>query len=73
MQLTVETLRRSGPDRAAFIRTMESYSNLDLGTTSPLTFNPDRHLGGTLTTLLRLKGGHYYAATDPVTYGEANP
>ncbi len=73
MQLTVEALRRSGPDRAAFIRTMESFTNLDLGTTSPLTFSPDRHLGGTLTTLLRLKGGHYYAASDPVTYGEANP
>jgi ABC-type branched-subunit amino acid transport system substrate-binding protein len=72
MQLTVEALRRSGPDQAAFLRTMESFQNLDLGTTSPLTFNPDRHLGGTLTTLLRLKGGHYYAATEPVTYGEAD-
>ena len=72
MQLTVEALRRSGVDRAAFIATLESFQNLDLGTTSPLTFNPDRHLGGTLTTLLRLKGGHYIAASEPLTYGEAN-
>jgi ABC-type branched-subunit amino acid transport system substrate-binding protein len=71
MQLTVEALRRSGPDRAAFIATIESFANLDLGTTSPLTFSPDRHLGGTLSTLLRLKGGKYVAASEPVTYGEA--
>lgn len=72
MQLTVEALRHSGLDRTAFINTIESFQNLDLGTTSPLTFSPDRHLGGTLTTLLRLKGGHYYAATEPITYGEAD-
>lgn len=72
MQLTVEALRRSGPDRAAFIQTIESFQNLDLGTTSPLTFSPDRHLGGSATTLLRLKGGVYYALTEPVTYGEAD-
>ncbi len=72
MQLTVEALSRSGPDRAAFIRTIESFTNLDLGTTSPLTFNADRHLGGSATTMLRLKGGKYYAASDPVSYGEAD-
>jgi ABC-type branched-subunit amino acid transport system substrate-binding protein len=72
MQLTVEALRRSGPDRAAFIQTMESFANLDLGTTSPLTFGPDRHLGGTRSTLLRLKDGHYVAASEPLTFGEAD-
>ena len=72
MQLTVEALRQSGPDRAAFIQTIESFKNLDLGTTSPLTFSPDRHLGGTLSTLLRLKDGHYVAVTQPITYGEAD-
>ena len=72
MQLTVEVLRQTGPDRGAFLQTMESIRNLDLGTTSPITFGPDRHLGGTRTTLLRLKGGKYVAVSDPVTYGEAN-
>ena len=72
MQLTVEALRRSGPDRAAFIQTIESFENLDLGTTSPLTFGPDRHLGGTRSTLLRLKGGRYVAASEPLTFGEAD-
>ena len=72
MQLTVEALRRSGPDRAAFIATIESFSDLDLGTTSPLTFSPDRHLGGTRSTLLRLQGGKYVAASEPLTYGEAS-
>ena len=72
MQLTVEALRRSGPDRAAFIATLESFSDLDLGTTSPLTFSPDRHLGGTRSTLLRLQGGKYVAVSEPLTYGEAS-
>jgi branched-chain amino acid transport system substrate-binding protein len=72
MQLTVEGLRRSGPDRAAFIRALESFQNLDLGTTSPLTFGPDRHLGGTRSTLLRLKDGHYVAASEALTFGEAD-
>jgi ABC-type branched-subunit amino acid transport system substrate-binding protein len=71
MQLTVEGLRRSGPDRAAFIATLESFVNLDLGTTAPLTFSPDRHLGGTMSTLLRLRDGKYVAVSGPVTYGEA--
>ena len=70
MQLLTETLRRSGPDRRAFIRTLETTTGLDLGTTSPLTFTPDRHLGGTASTLLRLKNGRYVRASDPLSFGE---
>jgi len=64
---------RTGPDRRAFMRAIEATKNLDLGTTSPLTFSPDRHLGGTATELLRLKGGKYVRMSDPLNYGEAPP
>jgi branched-chain amino acid transport system substrate-binding protein len=70
MQLLVEGVARSGDDRQLFLRTIESFKNLDLGTTSPLTFSPDRHLGGTSSTLLRLKGGKYVRASDPLSFGE---
>ena len=40
---------------------------------APLTFSPDRHLGGTATELLRLKGGKYVRVSDPLNYGEAQP
>jgi len=73
MQLTSELLMRSGPDRVAFIRTLEATKNLDLGTTAPLTFSPDRHLGGTATQLLRLKGGKYIRVSEALSYGEAAP
>lgn len=73
MQLTTHVLARSGTDRAAFLATMESIRNLDLGTTSPLTFTPDRHLGGTRTTLLKLKDAEYVRFTEPVDYGTAPP
>ena len=71
MQLTVHVLAQTGPDRAAFLAAMESITNLDLGTTSPLTFTPDRHLGGTSTVLLKLRDGRYYAFEGPVNYGLA--
>jgi hypothetical protein len=70
MQLLTETMRRSGPDRDAFVRTLNTTTNLDLGTTSPLTFDPDRHLGGSQSTLLRLKGGRYVRMSDPLSFGE---
>ncbi len=73
MQLTVHVLAQTGTDRAAFLSTMESIRNLDLGTTSPLTFTPDRHLGGSSTTLLKLRDGRYYAFEGPVDYGLADP
>ncbi len=73
MQLTVHVLDRSGTDRGRFLAEMESIRNLDLGTTSPLTFSPDKHLGGSNTTLLKLKQGRYYAFAGPVDYGEAEP
>ncbi|MBI2169691.1 MAG: ABC transporter substrate-binding protein, partial [Actinobacteria bacterium] len=69
MQLFSEVLSRSGPDAERFIDEMESIRNLDLGTTSPLTFNPDRHMGGSQTTLIKLKDGRYYRASDPLNYG----
>jgi hypothetical protein len=52
---------------------MESVRNLDLGTTSPLTFTPDRHMGGSQTTLIKLKDGRYYRASDPLNFGTAAP
>jgi branched-chain amino acid transport system substrate-binding protein len=70
MQLLTETLRKSGVDRDAFLRTLNTTTNLDLGTTSALTFTPDRHLGGSQSTLLRLKGGKYVRASDPLNFGE---
>lgn len=74
MQLLVEVFSRVGsPDRAAFLDTMNSLSALDLGTTSPLTFTPDRHLGGTQSVLLKLKGGRYVRVSDPLSFGEAQP
>jgi branched-chain amino acid transport system substrate-binding protein len=72
MQLVSEAVARSGPDRRAFLQTIESFRNLDLGTTSPLTFGPDRHLGGSASILLRLKGGKYVRASDPLNFGEAD-
>ena len=73
MQLLVHVLAQTGPDRPAFLAAMESIRNLDLGTTSPLTFSPDRHLGGSNTTLLKLRDGEYYAFEGPVDYGLAEP
>ena len=72
MQLLSEAVARSGPDRRLFLQTIESFKNLDLGTTSPLTFGPDRHLGGSASILLRLKGGKYVRASDPLNFGEAD-
>ena len=73
MQLTTHVLAQTGPDRPRFLAAMEAIRNLDLGTTSPLTFTPDKHLGGSNTTLLKLKGGKYYAFAGPVDYGMAEP
>ncbi|HEX9683067.1 MAG TPA: ABC transporter substrate-binding protein [Acidimicrobiales bacterium] len=72
MQLLVEVLNRTGvDDRAAFLAEMNRVTNLDLGTTSLLTFNPDRHLGGSATVLLKLVDGKYVKAAGPLSYGEA--
>jgi ABC-type branched-subunit amino acid transport system substrate-binding protein len=71
MQLLVEVLERTGPNRRAFLKALESIRGLDLGTTAPLTFGPDRHMGATATVLLRLDNGRYVAASGPVNYGEA--
>lgn len=73
MQLIAEVLARTGPDAERFIAEMETIRNLDLGTTSPLTFNPDRHMGGSQTVIIKLKNGRYYAASDPVNFGYAQP
>ena len=73
MQLTAEMLARAGPDRKAFLAELERTRGLDLGTTSPLTFTPDRHLGGSQSTMLRLQGGKYVRVTDPLNFGEAPP
>lgn len=73
MQLTTHVLQQTGPDRARFLAAMEQIRNLDLGTTSPLTFTPDKHLGGSHTTLLKLRDGGYYAFQRDVDYGLAEP
>lgn len=73
MQLFAEILGRTGPDAEAFLAEMLSVRNLDLGTTSPLTFTPDRHMGGTQTVLLQLKDGKYVRASEPLNYGYADP
>jgi hypothetical protein len=43
----------------AFVRQLNQTTSLELGTCSPLTFSPDRHMGGTATQLLTLHGGQY--------------
>jgi branched-chain amino acid transport system substrate-binding protein len=73
MQLVTEMLAKSGPDRRAFLQALEHVRNLDLGTTAPLTFTPDRHLGGSASVLLRLKGGKYVRVSEPLNFGEAPP
>ena len=73
MQLTTEILSRTGPDRQAFIAALDGSHALDLGTTAPLRFGPDRHMGGTATVVLKLRGGHYEAASEPLSYGEIQP
>lgn len=74
MQLLVHVLDQIGkPDRARFLERMESIRNLDLGTTSPLTFTPDRHLGGSSSILLKMNGGKYVRHSEPLNYGEADP
>lgn len=74
MQLFTEILGRTGPDAEAFIAELETgVANLDLGTTSPLVYTPDRHMGGTHTTLLQLDGGRYVRASDPLFFGYSEP
>jgi len=69
MQLFAEILARTGPDADAFIAAMETTRGLDLGTTSPLVFSPDRHMGGTSTILLKLEGGRFVQASPPLNFG----
>lgn len=73
MQLFSEVFAGTGPDRRAFLAAMNRVTNLDLGTASPLTFTPDRHLGGSASVLLRLKGGRFVAVSEPLSFGEAEP
>jgi branched-chain amino acid transport system substrate-binding protein len=73
MQLTSYVLAETGPDRAAFLRGMEAIRNLDLGTTAPLTFGPDRHMGATADMIIGLHDGDYVQIAGPVNYGEASP
>lgn len=73
MQLFSEVAARTGPDAEKFVAEMESIRNLDLGTTSPLTFSPDRHMGGSQTTLIKLKDGRYYRASEPLNFGYVQP
>ena len=72
MQLTSYVLAETGPDRSAFLRAMERIRNLDLGTTAPLTFGPDRHMGATADMIIGLQNGDYVPIAGPVNYGEAS-
>jgi len=74
MQLLLEGITRAETvDAAAFIDAIHTIRDLDLGTTSPLTFTPDRHLGGSMTVLIHLEEGRFVRLSDPQTYGEADP
>lgn len=74
MQLLVEGIVRSGGDDAtAFIQAIEGIENLDLGTTGPLTFSPDKHLGGSVTVLIGLEDGKFKRLSEPHSYGLAEP
>ncbi len=74
MQLLTQVLAPVGaPDRDRFLSTLEATTNLDLGTTSPLTFGPDRHLGGTASILLMLKNGLYIRTSGEINFGDADP
>ncbi len=73
MQLLAEVLARTGPDNEAFLAEIESIRGLDLGTTAPLTFSPDRHMGGTATVLLQLRDGRYVRASEPLNFGYIDP
>lgn len=73
MQLFSYAFAQTGPDRKAFIAATERIHNLDLGTTEPLTFGPDRHMGAMSDMILGLQDGHYVALAGPVNYGEATP
>jgi len=73
MQLTSYVLAETGPVRSAFIAATEQIRNLDLGTTAPLTFGPDRHMGATADMILTLQNGQYAVLAGPVNYGEASP
>ncbi len=67
MQLTTYAIAAAGgPDRGKFIDALNHTSNLDIGTTTPLSFSPDRHMGGTATTLLKLRNAQYYPVSAPV-------
>jgi branched-chain amino acid transport system substrate-binding protein len=73
MQLFSYGLALTGPDRTAFIAAIEHAHDLDLGTTAPMTFGPDRHMGATADMILTLRDGRYVALAGPVNYGEAQP
>lgn len=74
MQLLIEGVMRAGEvDQPAFLDALHTIRNLDLGTTSPLTFTPDRHLGGSATVLIHLEGGRFVRLGDPHSHGEASP
>jgi substrate-binding family protein len=73
MQLTTFVLAQTGPDRSAFLAAMERIHGLDFGTTAPLTFGPDRHMGATADMILGIRNGRYVALAGPVDYGEAQP
>ena len=58
-------------DRRGFVEAIERVRNLDLGTTGPITFGPDRHMGGSRSVVLQLRGGKFVRSTEPLDYGES--
>lgn len=73
MQLFVHVLAQlPAPDQPAFVAAMERIRNLDLGTTGPITFGPDRHMGGSRSVVLQLREGKFFRASDPLDFGESS-
>ena len=67
-KIVVEAVRRiDGPvTREALLRSMESLKNYDTGIIPPVTFGPDRHLGGTILQRVVVQAGRWVGVGAPV-------
>lgn len=73
MQLFVHVLGGiPSADQRAFVEAIERIRNLDLGTTGPITFGPDRHMGGSRSVVLQLREGKFVRSTEPLDFGESD-
>jgi branched-chain amino acid transport system substrate-binding protein len=67
-KIMVEAIRRiEGPlTRQALVKSMESIRNYDSGIYPPVTFGPDRHLGGTIIQRVVVQGGKWVSVGGPI-------